>query len=69
MLAVDISPGDEPRPTPPRVLFEGQYKFGPNLSLPHYSLGPDGRSVLMVREEPGARSLTLITNWLARDSK
>ncbi|MEZ5320384.1 MAG: protein kinase [Vicinamibacterales bacterium] len=66
MMAVDLAGPDEPRPAPPRVLFEGQYKFGPNLSLPHFSLGPDGRSLLLVREEPGARSLTLITNWLDR---
>ena len=69
MMAVDLASADEPRPSPPRVLFEGQYKFGPNLSLPHFSLGPDGKSLLLVREEPGARSLTLITNWLDRAGK
>ena len=49
---------------PVRLVFDRQYRFGPNLSLPHYSLSPDGTRFLFVREEPGARSLDLITNWL-----
>lgn len=69
MMAVDVTPGDEPRLSPPRVLFDRQYKFGPNLSLPHYSLGLDGQSLLMVKEEAGARSLSLISHWLQRPGR
>jgi hypothetical protein len=69
MMAVDVTPGDEPRLSPPRVLFDRQYKFGPNLSLPHYSLGLDGQSLLMVKEEAGARSLSFISHWLQRPGR
>jgi serine/threonine-protein kinase len=69
MMAVDVTPGDEPRLSPPRVLFERQYKFGPNLSVPHYSLGLDGQSLLMVKEEAGARSLSFISQWLQRPGR
>jgi hypothetical protein len=46
-----------------------QYKFGPNLSLPHYSAGMDNRSLLMVKEEAGARSLSIISHWLQRSGR
>jgi Tol biopolymer transport system component len=64
LMAVDVTPGPEPALSPPRLLFDQQYRFGPNLSIPHYSLSPDGKRFLFVREEPGARSLDLVTNWL-----
>jgi len=64
LMAVDVTLGPEPALSPPRLLFDQQYRFGPNLSIPHYSLSPDGRRFLFVREEPGARSLDLVTNWL-----
>jgi len=64
LMAVDVTLGPEPELSPPRLLFDQQYRFGPNLSIPHYSLSPDGQRFLFVREEPGARSLDLVTNWL-----
>jgi serine/threonine-protein kinase len=69
MMAVDVTPGGEPRLSPPRVLFDRQYKFGPNLSVPHYSLGPEGQGLLMVKEEAGARSLSFISQWLQRPAR
>jgi len=66
MMAVDVTLGDEPILSTPKVLFERQYRFGPNLSIPHYGLGPDGDTLLMVKEEPGAGSLNLLTHWLQR---
>jgi serine/threonine-protein kinase len=64
LMAVDVTLGPEPNLSTPRLLFDQQYRFGPNLSIPHYSLSPDGKRFLFVREEPGARSLDFVTNWL-----
>jgi Tol biopolymer transport system component len=64
LLAVDVTLTPEVSLSPPRVLFERRYSFGPNLSLANYTLSPNGRGFLMVQEEPGARSLHLILNWL-----
>jgi len=64
LMAVDVTLGPEPELSPPRLLFDQQYRFGPNISIPHYSINPDGQRFLFVREEPGARSLDFVTNWL-----
>jgi dipeptidyl aminopeptidase/acylaminoacyl peptidase len=66
MMAVDVTLQNPPVFSAPRVLFERQYKFGPNLSIPHYGLSRDRRGFLMVKEEPGGRYLNLLTNWLPR---
>jgi eukaryotic-like serine/threonine-protein kinase len=65
MMAVDLTPGDLSTLSRPRLLFERQYTFGPNLSIPHYDLSPDGQGLLLVRQEEEGRSLSFVSNWLA----
>jgi eukaryotic-like serine/threonine-protein kinase len=48
--------------SPPKVLFERRYAFGPNVTIPNYSLSRDGREFLVV--SAGAGHLSLILNWL-----
>ena len=48
--------------SPPKVLFERRYAFGPNVTIPNYSLSKDGREFLVV--SAGAGHLSLILNWL-----
>jgi Tol biopolymer transport system component len=64
MMAVDFSATPDVRLGTPVMLFEHRYEFGPNLTVPNYSLSADGRDFLMVREEPGGRHLNLVLNWL-----
>jgi hypothetical protein len=60
---VDVETRPVVRLGTPRVLFERPYSFGPNLTVPNYSLSRDGRDLLLVREEGGGH-LSLIFNWL-----
>ena len=48
----------------PTRLFTGPYKIGGNITIPNYSIAADGKRLVMVRREPGARGLEVITNWL-----
>jgi hypothetical protein len=48
--------------SPPKVLFDRRYVFGPNVTIPNYSLSRDGREFLVVTA--GAGHLSLILNWL-----
>jgi eukaryotic-like serine/threonine-protein kinase len=48
--------------SPPKVLFDRRYAFGPNVTIPNYSLSRDGRELLVV--SAGAGHLSLILNWL-----
>jgi len=48
--------------SPPKVLFERRYAFGPNVTIPNYSLSHDGKEFLVV--SAGAGHLSLILNWL-----
>jgi eukaryotic-like serine/threonine-protein kinase len=48
--------------SPPKVLFDRRYAFGPNVTIPNYSLSRDGREFLVV--SAGAGHLSLILNWL-----
>lgn len=65
VLTVDVTLGDEPVLSQPRLLFERQYRFGQGISIPNYSLSDDGQGLLMVKEEAGGRSLSFVANWLA----
>ena len=47
-----------------RVLFERRYEFGPNLTVPNFSISADGREFLVIQSEPGGRHLNLVANWL-----
>lgn len=48
----------------PRTLFDKQFGFGQNITIPNYSLSNDGRDFVMVEQEPGGRHLNLVLNWL-----
>jgi Tol biopolymer transport system component len=48
--------------SPPKLLFDRRYAFGPNVTTPNYSLSRDGREILVV--SAGAGHLSLILNWL-----
>jgi Tol biopolymer transport system component len=50
--------------SPPKVLFDRRYAFGPNVTIPNYGLSRDGREFLVV--SAGAGHLSLILNWLKR---
>jgi Tol biopolymer transport system component len=63
MLAVDVEFSPQVRLSAPRRLFDRRYAFGPNLSIPNYSISRS-REFVLVKEEPGARSLGLVVNWL-----
>jgi Tol biopolymer transport system component len=62
-LAVDVtlSPAGATL-SPPKVLFDRRYAYGPNVTIPNYSLSRDGREFLVVTA--GAGHLSLILNWL-----
>ena len=64
MMAVDFSAVPDVRLGAPVMLFDHRYAFGPNLTVPNYSLSADGREFLMVRDDANGRHLTLILNWL-----
>jgi Tol biopolymer transport system component len=65
VFAVDVELGeDDVTLSSPTPLFEGPYKMGGNLTVPNYSIAADGARLIMIRREPGARGLGLITNWL-----
>ena len=64
LLVVDVTTTPDVKLSAPRVLFEQHYTFGQNITIPNYSISPNGREFLMVREVPGGRHLTFVLNWL-----
>jgi hypothetical protein len=64
LLVVDVATTPDVKLSAPRVLFEQHYTFGQNITIPNYSISPDGREFLMVREVPGGRHLNFVLNWL-----
>ena len=64
LLVVDVTTTTDVKLSAPRVLFEQHYTFGQNITIPNYSISPDGREFLMVREVAGGRHLTFVLNWL-----
>ena len=65
VFAVDVQAGDHGVVlSSPKRLFTGPYKIGGNITIPNYSIAADGRRLVMVRREPGARGLEVITDWL-----
>jgi len=64
MQVVDVQTSPDVRLSSPRTLFERRYSFGPNLTVPNYSLSRDGKDLLLVREESGSGHLSLVFNWL-----
>jgi len=65
MLAVEIA--TEPTFTAgrPRVLFEGSYAGSPGAGLANYDVSRDGRFLMLVPEDRGAGTETIIVvkNW------
>jgi Tol biopolymer transport system component len=64
LRAVDLETTPEVRLGAVKTLFERRYSFGPNLTVPNFSISRDGRDLLLVREESGSGHLSLILNWL-----
>jgi serine/threonine-protein kinase len=63
MRAVDLQAEPDVRLGTPRTLFERRYSFGPNLTVPNFSISRDGKELLLIREESGSGHLSLILNW------
>jgi serine/threonine protein kinase/Tol biopolymer transport system component len=66
-FVVDVTPGPQLVLSPPRLLFEHPYAFGPNITIANYSLGANDKDFLLVNA--GAGHLTLIFNWLRPDAR
>jgi Tol biopolymer transport system component len=65
---VDVdTTGPKPRLSTPRLLFERRYSFGPNLTIPNYSMSADSTAFLLV--SPGGGYLNLVFNWLASSGR
>jgi len=64
ILAVDVDTGASFSVGKPRLLFEGQYEFGPVFG--NYDVAPDGRFLMVKGADTGtsATQLRLILNWL-----
>jgi Tol biopolymer transport system component len=69
MRAVEVQTSPEVRLGASRVLFDRRYSFGPNLTIPNFSLSHDGKDLLLVREESGSGHLSLVLNWLQNVGK
>jgi serine/threonine-protein kinase len=65
MLVADVATDGDVRLSPPRVLFDRRYEFGPNISQANYSMSLDDRRLLMVKPEGTGQTLNLILNRLA----
>ena len=48
--------------SPPRMLFDQQYEFGPAQTMANYDVSPDGQRFVMVKGEPGSRRLNVVLN-------
>jgi hypothetical protein len=64
MLSVDVTTLPEMRMGAPRVLLDSRRAYGQNLTIPNYSVSPDGREFLMVESDARGRHLNLVLNWL-----
>jgi hypothetical protein len=63
MMVVDVSiRNEEPVLSPPRVLFEGRYEFGPGLTASNYDVSPDGQRFVMAKRESGSNRLSVLLN-------
>ena len=63
MMVVDVSiRNEEPVLSPPRVLFEERYEFGPGLTASNYDASPDGQRFVMAKRESGSNRLSVLLN-------
>jgi hypothetical protein len=63
MMSVSVSRGPELTLSQPRVLFEGRYTYGQNLTTANYDVDPTGQRFLMVKDEAGGGRVNLVLNW------
>ena len=63
MMAVSVSARPELTLSQPRVLFEGRYTYGQNLTTANYDIDPSGQRFLMVKDEAGGGRVNLVLNW------
>ena len=65
MMVVNVtSSASDFRLSPPAVLFDRAYAFGPTLSIANYDVSPDGQRFLMVKSGAGSQHLNMVLNWL-----
>jgi hypothetical protein len=69
MVTVDVQTTPDVRLGAPQTLFERRYSFGPNLTIPNFSLSLDGKDLLLIREESGSGHLSMVFNWLQNVGK
>jgi hypothetical protein len=65
MMVVPFTPGAEPEPGRPRLLFEGTFEENTLRHL-NYDVMPDGSSFVMIQkvEEHGSPQIHVVVNWL-----
>ena len=63
---LSVSVGSEAgfSPSKPALVFEGNYFFGANLTIPNYDVTKDGQRFVMIKEEStAAGSVQVVVNW------
>lgn len=63
MMAVTLTAaGSDLTLSPPKVLFDQRYAFGPGISIANYDVTRDGKRFVMVKAEEGATRLHVVMN-------
>ena len=63
MMSVKVTFGSSgPALTSPAKVFTGRYGFGGGLTIPNYSVSPDGNQFFMIKEQSRA-ILNVVLNW------
>lgn len=65
IMAVDVSTIPDVTLSPPRLLFEQPYAFGPGITIANYDVTRDGQRFIMVKDEATAARLNVVLNWLS----
>ena len=63
MMSVSVSVRPELTLSQPKVLFEGRYTYGQNLTTANYDVDPTGQRFLMIKDEAGGGRVNLVLNW------
>ncbi len=63
MMSVSVSARPELTLSQPKVLFEGRYTYGQNLTTANYDVDPTGQRFLMIKDEAGGGRVNLVLNW------
>jgi hypothetical protein len=64
MMAVKVSSVAELTLSPPELLFEQRYAFGPTITVANYAVSQDGQRFLMVKSAAGSERLNVVLNWV-----